>query len=165
MSCRTVKAFASHAAVPSSSLAEVALIYTMHVALMGYCPWGWGLRPVNWIYRLWRHCQQLLLVYILFDLIYIIYKPRFIYRDRFWLRLTLTEINPSCIIVTMVVSVTCTALQSHDAWICNDIAIFNLRLEWSLFIFFLNIHNSLCVARLKYDKRHWDDRRWYTSSM
>ena len=36
--------------------AEVALIYTMHEALRGYCPWGWGVRPVNWIYRLWRHC-------------------------------------------------------------------------------------------------------------
>ena len=33
-----------------------ALIYTMHEALRGYCPWGWGVRPVNWIYRLWRHC-------------------------------------------------------------------------------------------------------------
>ena len=27
-----------------------------YVELRGYCPWGWGVRPVNWIYRLWRHC-------------------------------------------------------------------------------------------------------------
>ena len=33
---------ASHAAVARSSPAEVALIYTMHVALTGYCPWGGG---------------------------------------------------------------------------------------------------------------------------
>ena len=33
-----------------------APIYTKHEELKGYCPWGWGLRPVNWIYRLWRHC-------------------------------------------------------------------------------------------------------------
>ena len=33
-----------------------APIYTMHEALRGYCPCGWGVRPVNWIYRLWRHC-------------------------------------------------------------------------------------------------------------
>ena len=31
-------------------------IYTMHEALSEYCPWGWGVRPANWIYRLWRHC-------------------------------------------------------------------------------------------------------------
>ena len=30
--------------------------YTMHEALRGNCPWGWGVRPVNWIYRFWRHC-------------------------------------------------------------------------------------------------------------
>ena len=33
-----------------------ATIYTMHEALRGYCPWGWGVRSVNWINRLWRHC-------------------------------------------------------------------------------------------------------------
>ena len=33
-----------------------ALIYAIHEALRGYCPWRWGVRPVNWIYRLWRHC-------------------------------------------------------------------------------------------------------------
>ena len=27
-----------------------------YVELKGYCPWGWGMRPVNWIYRLWRRC-------------------------------------------------------------------------------------------------------------
>ena len=32
------KVAASHAAVARSSPAEVALIYTMHVALRGYCP-------------------------------------------------------------------------------------------------------------------------------
>ena len=26
--------------------------YTMHEALRRCCPWGWGVRPVNWIYRL-----------------------------------------------------------------------------------------------------------------
>ena len=41
--------------------AEAAPIYTMHEALMGYCPWGWEMRPVNWIYSLWRHCPQLVL--------------------------------------------------------------------------------------------------------
>ena len=50
------KVVASHAAVARSSPAEVALIHTMHVALRGYCPWGWRVRPVSWIYRLWRHC-------------------------------------------------------------------------------------------------------------
>ena len=28
----------------------------LHILCRGYCPWGWGMRPVNWIYRLWRHC-------------------------------------------------------------------------------------------------------------
>ena len=46
------KVVASHAAVARSSPAEVALIYTMHVALRGYCPREWRMRPVNWIYRL-----------------------------------------------------------------------------------------------------------------
>ena len=32
------KVVASHAAIARSSPAEVALFYTMHVALMGYCP-------------------------------------------------------------------------------------------------------------------------------
>ena len=57
LSSRIGKVGASHTAVACSSPAEVALIYTMHVALRGYCPWGWGVRPVNWIYRLWCHCQ------------------------------------------------------------------------------------------------------------
>ena len=39
---RIGKVVASHAAVARSRPAEVALIYTMHVALRGYCPWGWG---------------------------------------------------------------------------------------------------------------------------
>ena len=56
LSGRIGKVVASHAAVARSSPAEVGLIYTMHVALRGYCPWGWGVRPVNWIYRLWHHC-------------------------------------------------------------------------------------------------------------
>ena len=29
--------------------------HELHEALMGYCPWGWGVRPVDWIYGLWRH--------------------------------------------------------------------------------------------------------------
>ena len=33
--------------------AEAAPIYTTHEALSGYCPWG-PMRPVNWIYHLWR---------------------------------------------------------------------------------------------------------------
>ena len=28
-----------------------------YVELRGYCPWGWGVRPVNWIYHLCRPCQ------------------------------------------------------------------------------------------------------------
>ena len=56
LSGRIGKVVASHAAVARSSPAEVALIYTMHVALRGYCTWGLGVRPVNSIYRLWRHC-------------------------------------------------------------------------------------------------------------
>ena len=36
------KVVASHAMVAHSSPAEVALIYTMHEALRGYCPWGVG---------------------------------------------------------------------------------------------------------------------------
>ena len=39
-----------------------ALIYTVHVALRGYCPWGWGVRSVNWIYRLWHNCPELVVV-------------------------------------------------------------------------------------------------------
>ena len=38
LSGRIGKVVASHAAVARSSPAEVALIYTMHVALWGYCP-------------------------------------------------------------------------------------------------------------------------------
>ena len=52
---RIGKVVDSHAAVVRSSPAEVALIYTMHVALRGSFPWGCGVRPVNWIYRLWLH--------------------------------------------------------------------------------------------------------------
>ena len=36
--------------------AESSLIYIMHESLRGYCPCVWGVRPINWIYRLWRHC-------------------------------------------------------------------------------------------------------------
>ena len=39
---RIGKVVASHAAVARSIPAEVALIYTMHEALRGYCPTGWG---------------------------------------------------------------------------------------------------------------------------
>ena len=38
LSGRIGKVVASYAAVARSSPAEVALIYTMHVALRGYCP-------------------------------------------------------------------------------------------------------------------------------
>ena len=38
LSGRIGKVVASHAAVARSSPADVALIYTMHVALRGYCP-------------------------------------------------------------------------------------------------------------------------------
>ena len=41
LSGRIGKVIASHAAVARSSPVEVALIYTMHVALRGYCPIGW----------------------------------------------------------------------------------------------------------------------------
>ena len=44
---RIGKGIASYAAVARSIPAEVALIYTMHEALRRYCPWGWGVRPVN----------------------------------------------------------------------------------------------------------------------
>ena len=42
LSGRIGKVAAAHAAVARSIPAEVALIYTMHEALRGYCPWGWG---------------------------------------------------------------------------------------------------------------------------
>ena len=38
LSGRIGKVVASHAAVARSSPADVALIYTMHLALKGYCP-------------------------------------------------------------------------------------------------------------------------------
>ena len=38
LSGRIFKVVASHAAVARSSPTEVALIYTMHVELRGYCP-------------------------------------------------------------------------------------------------------------------------------
>ena len=38
LSGRIGKVIASHTAVARSSRAEVGLIYTMHVALRGYCP-------------------------------------------------------------------------------------------------------------------------------
>ena len=38
LSGRIGKVVALHAAVARSNPAEVALIYTMHVALRGYCP-------------------------------------------------------------------------------------------------------------------------------
>ena len=50
LSGRIGKVVASYAPVARSSPAEVALIYAM--ALRGYCPLGWGVRPVNWINRL-----------------------------------------------------------------------------------------------------------------
>ena len=52
LSGRIGKVVAWHAAVARSSPVEVALIYTMHEALRGYCPRVWGVPPVNWIYRL-----------------------------------------------------------------------------------------------------------------
>ena len=49
---------ASHAAVARSIPAEVALIYTVHETLRGYCPcMRVEVQPVNWIYCLWRHCR------------------------------------------------------------------------------------------------------------
>ena len=33
-----------------------------YVKLKGYYPCWWGVRPVNWIYRLWRHCPELVVV-------------------------------------------------------------------------------------------------------
>ena len=53
---RIDKVVALHAVVERSIPTEVAPIYTMHEALREYCPWGWGVRPVNWIYRLWCLC-------------------------------------------------------------------------------------------------------------
>ena len=49
---RIGKVVASHAEVASSIPAKAKLIYTMHEALRGSCPWrgmGGGMRPVNWI--------------------------------------------------------------------------------------------------------------------
>ena len=45
MSGRLRKVVASHSAVARLIPTDVALIYTMHEALRGYCPWGWGVRP------------------------------------------------------------------------------------------------------------------------
>ena len=42
LSGRIGKVVASHAVVARSCPAEVGLIYTMHVALRGHCPRGWG---------------------------------------------------------------------------------------------------------------------------
>ena len=56
LSGRIGKVVTSHAAAARWIPAEVALIYNMHAPLRGYCPWGWGVRPVNWIYRLWGYC-------------------------------------------------------------------------------------------------------------
>ena len=53
------KVVASHAEVARSIPGETAPVYTMHEALRGYCPWGYGVRPVNWIYFPWRHCPKL----------------------------------------------------------------------------------------------------------
>ena len=47
LSGRIGKVVASHATVARSRPAEVPLMYTMHVALRRYCPWGWGVRLVN----------------------------------------------------------------------------------------------------------------------
>ena len=39
---------------------RAAPIYTSlcmrHSVVGWYCPWGWGVQPVNWNYHLWRHC-------------------------------------------------------------------------------------------------------------
>ena len=56
LSGRIGKVVASHAEVAGSIPAETPLIYTMHEALRGQCSCGSGVRPVNWIYSLWRHC-------------------------------------------------------------------------------------------------------------
>ena len=51
--------------VPSHRLhlCFVVCTCTMQLALSGYCPVMVGVsRPVNWIYRLWRHCTQLAVV-------------------------------------------------------------------------------------------------------
>ena len=61
LSGRIHKVVASHAegckvARSNTGCGCAAPIYTMHEALRGYCPWGSVVRPVNWIYRLWRHC-------------------------------------------------------------------------------------------------------------
>ena len=42
LSGRICKVVASHAAVARLSPAELALIYTLHMALRGYYPCGWG---------------------------------------------------------------------------------------------------------------------------
>ena len=36
--------------------AEAVPIHTLHRALRGYCIWGWGVWPVNWMYHLWCYC-------------------------------------------------------------------------------------------------------------
>ena len=53
------KVVASHAEVARSipGWAETAPIYTLHAAHRGYCPRGWAVWSVNFIFRLWRHCQ------------------------------------------------------------------------------------------------------------
>ena len=41
------------------SLRFVGRVKTVeYVELRGYCPWGWGVRPVKWIYRLWRYVRS-----------------------------------------------------------------------------------------------------------
>ena len=61
LSGRIGKVVASHAegwnvAHSNPVCGWAAPIYAMYEELRGYCPCGWGVRPVNWVYRLWRHC-------------------------------------------------------------------------------------------------------------
>ena len=57
MSGRIGKVVASHAEGCKISRSNpgcdrASPIYTVREALRAYCPTGWGVRPVNWIYRL-----------------------------------------------------------------------------------------------------------------
>ena len=50
------KVVASHAAVARSSPAEVCTDLYYASGAQGVLAMRAGVRPVNWIYRLWRHC-------------------------------------------------------------------------------------------------------------